>query len=453
MVRLKHIFGAAKAAAPSSRPPAAPPVPAALTQPAAPAAPLSLLGRLMQWKMPLLVLSYILIYLLIDLTVDNLIRYYIFCIFLVVSSLYFSWYLGGKETMLYVTFFNIFFAFIFSRLLYLTGGETFYRQIFLGRSFLVLYIISIVFMAIMIRRKSPADLEKERREEYIQEERNKRLQLELMVATEKLTHDLITQANLVKDELLLLNGAWKSEIHSIINDLPTVKERELYNQIVAPFQESIISHLRDLESRLSFSPKPEPLETVRALLAGKLFSDKIHKDNRIRLDVDDTGWRENPTCVVLDVNKLWEIVLNLVRNSQTAMELKQIRLLKTDKQAFAHYKPRLAVQCEAAGDRACIRIMDNGGGLDDAVLGDLFKNPLPSSKRGGKSYGQGTIFVKFFGESMGIELGARNTDALGEKGLEVTLTVPVLKTVPQDAAPGASTAPPHAAPADAAQGE
>ena len=451
-MHLKQLFGAAKAAGPEHRSPTLPPLPPDFARQCPPEPPAGWLSRVLQWKMPLLALSYILIYLLIDLTVDNLIRYYIFCIFLVVSSLYFSWYLGGKETMLYVTFFNIFFAFIFSRLLYLTGGEMFYRQIFLGRSFLVLYIISIVFMAMMTRRKSPADQEKERREEYIQEERSKRRQLELMVATEKLTHDLISQANLVKDELLLLQGAWKSEIHSIINDLPTVKERELYNQIVVPFQDSIISHLRDLESRLSFSPKPESLETVRTFLTTKFFTDKIHKDNRIRLEVDDRAWDANPVRIVLDMNKLWEIVLNLVRNSQTAMELKQIRLLKTDRNAYAGYKPRLTVRCDACADLAFLHIMDNGGGMDESALADLFKNPLPSSKRGGKSYGQGTIFVKFFGESMGIEIRASNTTALGEKGLHVTMSIPILRAAPTDALSPVET-PLPGAPSDAKQGD
>ncbi len=65
------------------------------------------------WKLPVLAIFYVLAYVLFDLAVDSIVRQYIFCIVLVVSSLYFSWRIGGRETMTYVGFFNIFFAFIF----------------------------------------------------------------------------------------------------------------------------------------------------------------------------------------------------------------------------------------------------------------------------------------------------------------------------------------------------
>ncbi len=383
-------------------------------------------GWLLHWKLPLLVLCYIIVYVGIDLFVENIIRHYIYSIVLVVSSIWFAWYTGGKETMLYVTFFNIFFAIIFSRLLYLSGGDFVAGHLFLGKSFLILYIACLLFMAIMIKMKSPADKEKESKEKYILESQKKRRQLEFAVATQKLTNDLITQANLVKDELQLLNGAWKSEIHSIINDLPKVKEQELYNQIVMPFQESIITHLRDLETRLSFSPEPMSLAVLHDFLTGALAQDTFSMEKRGCLVAKDNGWREATNLeVILDKHKVWEILLNLLRNSKTALELKQIRLLKEDRSAFSRFEPRIALRFDLTADHAYIHVEDNGGGVKQGDEERLFKEPVPSVKRGGKALGQGSIFVKFFGENMGMEIKAANTDALGEKGLCVTLSIPL----------------------------
>jgi signal transduction histidine kinase len=393
-------------------------------------APEGRLSRLRQWRLPLLAIAYVLIYVLVDSLMVSVVRNYIFCVFLVVSSLYFSWSLGGKQTMLYVAFFNIFFAFIFSRLIFLSGGMQYARYIYLSRSFFVLYVITLIFMVIMVKRKSPADNEREERERFIQEQRIERRKLELMVATEKLTHDLVTQANQVKDELLLLQGAWKSQIHSIVNDLPPVKENELYRQIVEPFQKNILTHLRNLETRLSFSPKRETLGELAACFRRRLEEDKARFGHRLTVTVEDRGWADSPKVVVLDAFKTWEILLNLIRNSQSALEFRQLALLKTDRARYAAFRPALAVEFDLEDKVAVLRVTDNGGGVDDDQVGLLFKHPLQSQKRGGKQYGQGTIFVKFFGESMGMDISAANVDTLGERGLCVTVRIPLFSAPP-----------------------
>src|SRR4030042_849150 len=65
---------------------------------------------------------------------ENEQRYFLFAFGLVVSSLFFSWLLGGKATFVYVTFFSLFFTFIYSKPLFSQG--TLYPRLFLSRSFL-----------------------------------------------------------------------------------------------------------------------------------------------------------------------------------------------------------------------------------------------------------------------------------------------------------------------------
>ena len=377
-----------------------------------------------RWRLPLLAFFYVLVFVLIDRYVGNVNRYLIFCNLLVVSSLYFSWYLGGRETMLYVAFFNLFFAFIFSRLIYVSDIVA--APLFLGKSFITLYVVTIVFMAYMLRQESPADRLKRLRMENIQNERQRRHQLELMVATQKVSQDVVQQANRVKDELLLLQNSWRSQIHSIINDLSPVKEKELYDQIVRPFQEDIIKHLRKLENRLAFNPRAMTLDELHAYLGEQFHLDARFQRASARIGFDETGWTGNPRQVVVDEFKTWEIVYNLIRNAQTAVELRQIDLMRQGKEALEGYSPEVRVFLEVGGHFALIRVADTGGGMEEEDLDRLFHEPLPSRKRGDKSPGQGTIFVKFFGESMGFDLEADNTTELGATGLEVVVAVPLL---------------------------
>ncbi|WP_031482604.1 ATP-binding protein [Maridesulfovibrio frigidus] len=390
------------------------------------------------WRLPVLSVFYIFAYIFFDMMVDSPIRHYIFCIVLVVSSLYFSWRIGGRETMTYVGFFNIFFAFIFSRLLYMTGS--FSSKLFLSRSFMILYVVAIIFMFIMTKRKSPADTEKRNREKSIRNEQQKRRQLELMVATEKLTGDMIVQANMVKDELMVLQNSWKSQIHTIINDLPKVKERELYNQIVTPFEESIVEHLRGLENRLSFKPQLIELDELAKELEKKLDEDKKHFQKRLDASFDFKGWDGRVEEIFIDRYKTWEILLNLFRNSQTAMELRQIELLRQGSAEFKTYVPRIAIIADIDGKNARIRILDTGGGVPDDSLQDLFKRAVPSAKRQGKAMGQGTMFVKFFGDNMGFNISVLNTEELGSKGLEVCILIPLGTFGPAGAIPAGETA-------------
>ncbi|WP_320173927.1 ATP-binding protein [Maridesulfovibrio sp.] len=387
------------------------------------------------WRLPILASFYVLAYVLFDLITDSIARHYIFCIFLVVSSLYFSWRIGGRETMTYVGFFNIFFAFIFSRLLHMTGN--FSSKLFLSRSFMTLYVVAIVFMFIMTKRKSPADREKVEREKSIRDERQRRRQLELMVATEKLTDDMITQANMVKDELMVLQNSWKSQIHTIVNDLPKVKERELYNQIVTPFEESIIEHLRDLEKRLSFKPQLIGLDELAAKLTDRLEKDRKYSRARLDLQFDFKKWMIREEEVLVDQYKTWEILLNLIRNSQTAMELRQIELLRQGSAEFKIFKPRLSITADVKGNYARLLVTDTGGGVSEDKLQDLFKRAVPSAKRNGNAMGQGTVFVKFFGDNMGFDISAENTETLGSKGLEVTILIPLGTFGPAGAIPAA----------------
>jgi signal transduction histidine kinase len=369
-----------------------------------------------------LALLYMLAYALLELLVQNPIRLYIYNVFLALSGVYFAWFMGGRLAMFYVAFFNLFIVFVFSKMMW-THNVVVTPQVFLSRSFLAMYLLAGLVVTLMLRRQSPADKRAAEQQLAIEEEKRQRENLEYMVASRKLKQDLLAQANLVKDELQLMESAWRSNIHDIINDLSPSRERALYQQIILPFQSNIITHLRDLEMRLTFDVQPVRLGDLSEFLRKRLAGFK--KGEVIELSFDDAAWAGAPERVLIDKNKVWDMLQNVLRNSQTALDLQRVERLR--RRAPSSSNPFIRISLTREEGAAILRVRDNGGGAPPEIARLLYVEPAPSRKRGGVSQGQGTLFVKFFADRMGVDLSARNVGGVeGDKeiGLEVCLRFP-----------------------------
>ncbi|MBN2122870.1 MAG: sensor histidine kinase [Deltaproteobacteria bacterium] len=368
-----------------------------------------------------LFLVYTVSFIIFDRVVANEQRYFLLAFGLVVSSLFFSWLLGGKATFVYVTFFSLFFTFIYAKPLFPKG--TLYPSLFLSRSFIIISVSFAVLIVFMILVKSPADEARERMALETKEEREKTRLLEFLVTEKKITEDVVAQSNYAKDELLFLQGTWRSQIHNIVNDLPEDQENDIYRKIIEPFQEAILSHLKGLERKLTFDPVTlevgELAETVERELAGDLRS--LKRRYRVDFQVSRSNGlhRRRIHC---DPFKVVEIIRNLVKNSQKAVELKQIDLMKEDFKAYQGFKPYLSIALSGNEDRLCLEVTDNGGGLREEFLERVFREPIPSSKK--ETYGLGTTFVKFFSDRMGFSVRGENVVTEHGKGFRVSVDMP-----------------------------
>ena len=384
-----------------------------------------------------LVITYVLVYYSgIEIFIHTPLGYYIFTVFLCLAGIYFAWLIGGRQTMFFVAFFNIFFVFVFSKLLLDLGIITSAR-LFLTPSFLGIYALSLVFLLLILIKKSPADQHREKQLQAMEIEKQSRQNLEFMIASNKLKHELVTQANLVKDELQLLEGTWRSNIHDILNDLQPAKEREIYNQIILPFQQNIIEHLRRLEDQLTFDLQHLSLPDLADEIVERIEDHNLKKTFGLQIDLRDQGWRQSSRSVPLDPNKLWDMLRNVLRNSQAALDFRWLQSLR-DKQAEA-FAPAIRMTLSLDLGSAWITVTDNGGGVSEETAEMMFKKPVLSRKRKGKTHGQGTLFVKFFADRMNIRAQARNTRELGSQGLQVTFELPLDPPGPEErawAAPG-----------------
>ncbi len=349
-------------------------------------------------------------------------RYVLFAFGLVVSSLVFSWLLGGKAAFVYVTFFNLFFTFVYAKPLFDKG--TLYGSLFLSRSFIIISVSFVVLMLIMVVVESPADRVRKRLARETKEEKEKTRLLEFLVTERKITQDVVAQSNFAKDELLVLQGAWRSQIHNIVNDLPESKENDLYRRIIEPFQEAILKHLKGLEQKLTFEPMPMEVRRLSRAVEEEITGDLASLRDRYELDLRLSGLNGFPgRRVQCDPHKLVEILRNLVKNAQKAIELRQIEMMREDFDAYRAFRPYLSIVLSGEGGVLRLEVTDNGGGVKEEFLDKVFKEPIPSSKKDG--YGLGTTFVKFFAERMGFDVRGSNVVTEHGKGFRVTLEMPV----------------------------
>lgn len=371
-----------------------------------------------------LFLVYILAYIVFVQIETNEQRYFLFAFGLVVSSLFFSWLLGGKATFLYVTFFSLFFTFIYSIPLFHEG--TLYPQLFLSRSFLIIISSFILLVILMIFKRSPADKARTKMATEAKEEREKARILEFLVTEKKITEDVVAQSNYAKDELQFLQGTWRSQIHNIVNDLPADRENDIYKQIIEPFQNAILNHLKGLEKKLIFDPVTLEVRALAEAIEGELGADLNALSRRYEIDfrVDPSDRLVNRK-VHCDSFKVVEIIRNLMKNAQKAIELNQIDLMKKDLAGYRSFRPYLSIVMKNENEHLVIEVTDNGGGLHEEYLRKVFREPIPSSKKG--RYGLGTTFVKFFSDRMGFGVSGENVLTQHGKGFRVKLEMPFQK--------------------------
>jgi sensor histidine kinase regulating citrate/malate metabolism len=127
--------------------------------------------------------------------------------------------------------------------------------------------------------------------------------------------------------------------------------------------------------------------------------------------------------VFLDPNKLWDMLRNVLRNSQAALDFRWLQSLRdSDSSTFV---PRIVISMGFEQGLALLTVTDNGGGVSEETATRMFQKPVLSRKRKGKTHGQGTLFVKFFADRMNIRARARNTSELGSPGLQVVFELPL----------------------------
>jgi len=338
----------------------------------------------------------------------------------VIIGTFISWYLGGIKAAQYTSIFGLVTVALFTRQLWLAGIIT-SPQLFIAKSFVLIYLMILTMAYFFYKIQSPADVKAIRDHEKLLEEKKHITNLEYMIANKKLTNDLLSEANLVKDELHIMEGNWKSALHDIKNDISSIEEKNIYEKVIRPYSDNIINHLRELEERLSYKIIDRPLDEIYTFIKGKVLNNSKLKNTPITFTVEGDEWAKSKDKFPLDKNKLWDIIRNIINNSMTAIDLKRISRIRS--KDTSQFLPTIHIYFETQNNQPVIRIEDNGGGIEKDRLLKLYQEPVTSKKRNNQSVGQGTMLIKFFTEKMSIKITASNIKNSQGKGLQTILTI------------------------------
>jgi len=351
---------------------------------------------------------------------ESEIHSYIFSILVVIIGTFISWYLGGTKAAQYTSIFGLVTVALFTRQLWLAGVIT-SLQLFTAKSFILIYLMILTMVYFFYKIQSPADAKAIYDYERLMEEKKHIINLEYTIANKKLTNDLLSEANLVKDELHIMEGNWKSALHDIMNDVSSLEEENIYKKIIRPYSRNIINHLHELEERLSYEVTDQPLDELYVFIRGKILNNSKLQNTPIVFEVQGDEWGKSKDNVSLDKNKLWDIIHNIINNSTTAIDLKRIsRIRSKDTGSFS---PAVSIHFEIQNNQPIIKIEDNGGGMEKNKLQKLYQEPILSQKRNNQSVGQGAMLIKFFAEKMSIKLTTSNIQNSQGKGLQTILTI------------------------------
>jgi len=368
----------------------------------------------------LLIISYLIIIVGTGIISESEVQSYIFSILVVIIGTIISWYLGGQKAAQYTSIFGLVTVALFTRQLWLAGVIT-SMQLFIAKSFMMIYLMIFTMIYFFYKVQSPADAKAIHDHEQLLEERKHVANLEYTIANKKLTNDLLSEANLVKDELHIMEGNWKSALHDIANDISSIEEKNIYEKVIRPYSDNIINHLRELESRLSYEIIDQPIDELYTFIRGKILNNSKLQNTPIVFSVKGREWEKSKDRFPLDKNKVWDIIHNIINNSMTAIDLKRIsRVRNKDTSLFT---PTISIDFKIQNNQPVIKIKDNGGGVEEGKLQKLYQEPVLSQKRSNNSIGQGAMLIKFFAEKMSIEISASNIKNSQGKGLQTILTI------------------------------
>jgi signal transduction histidine kinase len=371
-----------------------------------------------KFSFALLIISYLMVIVGTGVISESEIHSYIFSILVVIIGTLISWYLGGIKTAQYTSIFGLITVALFTRQLWLVGVIT-SPQLFIAKSFILIYLMTLAMAYFFYKIQSPADAKAIHDHERLMEEKKHITNLEYMIANKKLTSDLLSEANLVKDELHIMEGNWKSALHDIVNDISSIEEKNIYEKVIRPYSDNIINHLRELEHRLSYEIIDQTLDNLYIFIKGKILDNSKLQNTPITFLVEGKEWLESENRFPVDKNKLWDIVHNIINNSMTAIDLKRITRIRS--KDTSQFIPTISIYFETKDNQPIIRIKDNGGGIEKDKLQKLYQEPVLSQKRDNKSAGQGAMLIKFFSEKMSIKLTASNIQDSQGEGLQTTL--------------------------------
>ena len=273
-----------------------------------------------------------------------------------------------------------------------------------------------VFQDITARKVAEVELARYRDQlETLVQSRTQALDEQLARVREQ-DHLLIRQSRLAAMGEMITNIAhqWRQPLNALALVLGNIQDAAQHQELTPEYLTRKLADARRLIDKMSSTisdfrdffrpdkasetfPLSQSIGAAIALVEASLHAHGITITTDVREDVCSAG-----IC-----NEYSQVILNLLGNAKDAIIARN------------RGSGRIVVQVDRAGDRARVRISDNGGGIADEMLPRIFE-PYFSTKPGGTGIG-------LYMSKMIIEtgMGGRITARTLESGAEFTVSTPL----------------------------
>ena len=243
-----------------------------------------------------------------------------------------------------------------------------------------------------------------------------------------------------KSELLMQNIAlWEngtsmaqhddnhaSAINEIAFEIANKMVNDVYDKIIQPFSEKVLSHLRELPRIIDITPAEySALVIYNSIKEG--IPQSIYRDQDLKLHIGLLSIKLEEAKCNVNLYRINSIVYNLLANSNVATQ----RLADTMMEEQRPYQREIYLefdQCEQDEIKYFrITISDNGGGFSNEVLQSIYQNPIESSDHSkGTRKGEGTMYIGFFVQYMTGRIRASNWKTkTGIIGAKTEMMIPI----------------------------
>lgn len=215
----------------------------------------------------------------------------------------------------------------------------------------------------------------------------------------------------------------RNPLHAIQSSMELIEFRLAKGGDISDYVEIVYSEVRRLdrllEDILHFSRKPRLKKTL--VQAKDLFLDSLGMVE-ISEDVEvEKDFQEIPGAMALDVDRIKQVLINLIRNSLQAMS-------EAPRLSLALRKRRVAALDESQSDVECVvfEVQDNGAGISEEDREKLF-DPFFSRRRHGEGTGLGLAICQSLVEAHD---GKIEVESQLEEGSVFRVVIPILRTLP-----------------------
>ena len=315
------------------------------------------------------------------------------------------------------------------------GSRNYKRSTNFWVAFWLLYMFSVLVMYY-----------KQNRDELITEKDNAIKKLKEFDLMYHKTFDDFNKVSVIdsKQHLQRMNLNWGSiieevladERHGLKNKLTktnlTELEQELYDKLFKDFQETILTHLRDLPKVLDYHLTEETIEEIiKNSKSG--IPENYHDVGKSGLVFSEFE-NVNASHIIkkCNVNKyrIASIVHNLLTNSGQAIGRKVIEKLLQGEAYEGAIQLFYSIKTFDNKEYLSIRVKDNAGGFPQDIIAKVYQEPIYSSdeNNGVKRFGKGTMYVHYFAELMKAKILVGNEKFDEENnGAVVEILVPIIE--------------------------